>query len=92
MLSQYADLKQQVSILETANSVQREILQQTSAELEGLRKKYSDLQTAHALTAVSEDRERAKRHIASLVTKINNAIDLIASDLPEADLTNNGNE
>lgn len=79
LLRQYADLKQQVGILTAANKAQREALLTTSAELVEMRKKYAQLETAHAMTAMTEDKERAKRHISALITKIDKAIDLIAS-------------
>lgn len=83
LLDRYADLEKQVSILQSANKAQREALLQTSAELVDMRRKYEVLRTAHAMTAATEDKERAKRHISALVTKIDNAIRLISSDSPE---------
>lgn len=77
LLDRYADLKKQVGILEAANKAQREQLLTTSAELVAYRQKYDNLRTAHAMTAATEDKERAKRQISALITKIDNTIRLI---------------
>lgn len=89
LLNQYADLKKQVGILEEANKNQRETLLQTSAELVELRKKYALLETAHAMTAVTEDKERAKRHMSALITKIDKAIELISAEALDSALVEN---
>lgn len=77
LLTEYADLKQQVSILRKANEAQHEEIMRSHAELVQLRKQYDLLRTAHALTAATEDKERAKRIITSIITKIDQSIELI---------------
>lgn len=77
LLSRYADLQSQVGVLEAANRAQHEQLVKSHAELAELKKKYQDLQTAHSLTAVSEERERAKRQISSLIFKIDQTLELL---------------
>lgn len=71
------ELRQQVELLKKANDNQREELMRSHAELVELKKRYQDLQTAHALTADISDREKARRHLNSLITRIDQTLELL---------------
>lgn len=77
LIARYADLQQQVSALEQTKQSQYEEILRSHSELVELRKKYQDLQMAHALTAPSPDREMAKRRITTIITKIDQTLELI---------------
>jgi len=77
LLSEYADLKSQVGILTGANNHLRQELAQSNAKLVQLQHDYDALRTAHALSAVTEDRERAKRQINAIITKIDRTLELM---------------
>lgn len=77
-LTQLTDeLRKQVELLKKANDNQREELMRSHAEFVELKKRYQDLQTAHALTADIADREKARRHLNSLITRIDQTLELL---------------
>ena len=80
LLHKYADLQQQVSVLIAANNAQHEELMKAHAEVVEMKKRYSDLQTAHVLTTDDIGKERAKRRITSLIARIDKAIFLLQAD------------
>lgn len=83
LLESYADLQRQVGVLTTANESQHEEIMRSHAELIELRKQYNDLRTVHALSAggvSAEDKERARRQIAALITKVDKALELVRAE------------
>lgn len=86
LIDEYARLREQIGILTAANNAQHEEIMRSHAELLELRKKYNDLQTAHAITTGLEggenagvDKLRARRQIASMIAKIDRVIYLLNS-------------
>ncbi len=75
LLQQCNDLLQQNAALRTTNEQQRNEIMRSHEELEQLKKKYKSLQTAHALSAHTDDKEQAKRKLTSLIQLIDTALE-----------------
>jgi len=70
-------LRQQVKILTKANDAQREEILRSHAELQDLKQRFQNLQTAHALVSNVEGKEKARRQINSLISKIDKTLELL---------------
>lgn len=75
LLQQCTDLLQQNAALRTTNEQQRNEIMRSHEELEQLKKKYKSLQTAHALSAQTEDKEQARRKLTSIIQLIDTALE-----------------
>lgn len=78
LLEQNEQLRQQVELLKQGNDSQRSEILRSHAELQQLKNDYQMLQTAHTLVSdTAEGRERARRQITSLISKIDKTIELL---------------
>lgn len=75
LLQQCTDLLQQNAALRTTNEQQRNEIMRSHEELEQLKKKYKSLQTAHALSGPTEDKEQARRKLTSIIQLIDTALE-----------------
>ena len=85
LLDKYAGLQKQVSMLVAANEAQHEEIVRTHAELAEMKRRYNDLHTAHVLTADDAGKERARRQLTSLISRIDKAMMLLTADSQQND-------
>lgn len=71
-------LEEQMEELNKANEELRKEIIRSHAEFEEIRKKYGYLQTAHALSGETENKEQARRKLTSLIQLVDKAIDKLA--------------
>ncbi len=77
LIAQYNQALEQIDELRNQNSLQRDELIRTHAELVDMQNKYKALQTAHALTCDSPERIMARKHINALIAKVDKTLDLL---------------
>ena len=81
LLAQYEELLEDMRLLKEENVRQREEILQSHAELQQLKKDYKRLQTAHALIIEQgtneEERKKAKQRLTSLISQIDNALEVL---------------
>ena len=78
LLQQCSELLEQNASLRRTNEEQRNEIMRSHEELEVLKRKYKHLQTAHALSAQTEDKEQAKRRLTILIQMVDKAIDQLS--------------
>lgn len=78
LLQRCNELLQQNAQLRQTNEQQRNEIMRTHSELELLKKQYKDLQTAHALSGETEDKEQARRKLTSIIQMVDKAIDKLS--------------
>lgn len=75
LLDRYATLQTDYANLLEANRRQREELMRTHGEFIKLSEDFKNLKLAHALSASTEDREKAKREITKLISLVDEALE-----------------
>ena len=78
LLQRCTELLKQNASLRRTNEEQRNEIMRSHEELEVLKRKYKNLQTAHALSAPPEGREQAKRRLTTLIQMVDKAIDQLS--------------
>ncbi len=78
LLQRCTELLKQNASLRRTNEEQRNEIMRSHEELEVLKRKYKNLQTAHALSAPTEGREQAKRRLTTLIQMVDKAIDQLS--------------
>lgn len=75
LLDRYATLQTDYATLLEANKQQREELMRTHAEFVQLSEDFKNLKLAHALSADTESKEKAKREITKLISLVDEALE-----------------
>ncbi|MCQ2347118.1 MAG: hypothetical protein MJZ92_04230 [Paludibacteraceae bacterium] len=77
LLEKYQALQAENNLLKEESERQREEVMQTHAELVQIKQQYKSLQVAHAMTATSENRDKAYQYLTNMISRVDSAIDVL---------------